>query len=133
MAYQLWQFQKKKRVIRSEYLDYWESTVQISGTGRPVDTIISPAAPYAAPSHGKNKFVSCFCRSSSLSAYQKKQNKKVLYRYTTYTVVWNGLNYAAASFPVSTVDPAIDVKKPPQEFLSKADKSIYNLCVSMSL
>jgi len=46
--------------------------------------------------------------------------------------VWNGLDYAAASFPVSTVNPAIDVKKPPHEFLSKADESTYNLCVSIS-
>ncbi|KIM85248.1 hypothetical protein PILCRDRAFT_5587 [Piloderma croceum F 1598] len=104
-AYQLWQLQKKTRDIRSEYpVDHWESTVQISGTGRPVDAIISPVAPYAAPPHGKN-------------------------RYTAYTVVWNGLDHAAASFPVSTVDPAIDVNKPPHEFLSKADKPttyVYN-------
>jgi len=57
-AYQLWQLQKKRRDIRSEYLDYWESTVQIGGTGRPVDVIISPVAPFAAPPHGQNRFIS---------------------------------------------------------------------------
>lgn len=56
-AYQLWQLQKKKGDIRREYLDYWESTIQISGTGRPVDAIISPVAPFAAPPHGMNRSV----------------------------------------------------------------------------
>jgi amidase len=56
-AYQLWQLHKERRDLRKEYLDHWESTVQATGTGRPVDAIISPVAPYAAPPHGMNTFV----------------------------------------------------------------------------
>jgi amidase len=56
-AYQLWQLHKKKRDLRKEYLDHWESTAQATGTGRPVDAIISPVAPYAAPPHGMTTFV----------------------------------------------------------------------------
>lgn len=54
-AYQLWQTQKLKTQLRQEYLARWESTTSISGTGRPVDAIIAPCAPFAAPPHGKNR------------------------------------------------------------------------------
>jgi amidase len=54
-AYQLWQTQKQKRLLRKEYLDRWQATQSITGTGRPMDAIISPVAPYAAPPHGHNR------------------------------------------------------------------------------
>lgn len=54
-AYQLWQIQKARADLRKEYLDYWNQTIEATGTGRPVDAIISPGAPFAAPPHGKNK------------------------------------------------------------------------------
>lgn len=56
-AYQLWQLHKEKRELRQEYLNHWQKTVQETGTGRPVDAIISPVAPYAAPPHGQNTYV----------------------------------------------------------------------------
>lgn len=51
-AYTLWQFQKKKQELRQEYLEHWNATVNATGTGRPVDAIISPCAPFVAPPHG---------------------------------------------------------------------------------
>jgi amidase len=48
-----------------------------------------------------------------------------------YTCVWNGLDYPAAVFPVTTVDPAIDMKKAPHMFISEADKLLYQLCSSI--
>lgn len=56
-AYQLWQIQKQRRDLRQEYLDHWNATVTSTGTGRPIDAIISPCAAYAAPPHGMNKQV----------------------------------------------------------------------------
>lgn len=50
---------------------------------------------------------------------------------TEYTTIWNGLDYPAAVFPVTTVDPVVDVKKPPHKFLSEADKQVYELCLSI--
>lgn len=55
-AYELWQAQKLKLSLRQEYLDHWNSTVTLTGTGRPVDAIISPMAAYVAPPHGNNKY-----------------------------------------------------------------------------
>lgn len=57
-AYQLWQVQKERRDLRMSYLEHWNNTATSTGTGRPVDAIICPAAPYAAPPHGYNKLVS---------------------------------------------------------------------------
>ncbi len=56
-AYQLWQLHKRKLQLRQEYLEYWEGTKRSTGTGRPVDAIIAPCAPYAAPPHGTNWYV----------------------------------------------------------------------------
>lgn len=55
-AYQLWQRQKEKVRLRKEHLDHWEATASATGTGRAVDAIISPAAAYAAPPHGYNRY-----------------------------------------------------------------------------
>jgi amidase len=37
-----------KRQYQKEYMEYWNSTSALTGTGRPVDAIISPVAPFAA-------------------------------------------------------------------------------------
>jgi hypothetical protein len=55
-AFQLWQVQKRKRDLREEYLEHWNATIAETGTGRPVDAILCPAAPYAAPPHGNNRW-----------------------------------------------------------------------------
>src|ERR1700761_2047709 len=57
-AYQLWKLHKEKRALRKAYLDCWQATKSVTGTGRPIDAIITPAAPFAAPPHGRNTYVS---------------------------------------------------------------------------
>jgi amidase len=56
-AFELFQIQKRRAVLRKEYLDYWNSTEALTSTGRPVDAIISPVAPFPPPPHGKYKHV----------------------------------------------------------------------------
>jgi len=107
-AYQLWQVQKQKRLLRKQYLDRWQATVDVTGTGRPMDAVISPAAPYAAPPHGYN-------------------------RHAIYTLIWNNLDYPACAFPVTHVDPALDPIEPREHFLSDDDRSIHALCELDSL
>ncbi|KAL5535558.1 hypothetical protein ACEPAF_3652 [Sanghuangporus sanghuang] len=101
-AYGLWQIQKKRAQIRKVHLDLWESTGSLTGTGRPVDAIIAPVSPSASAPHGMN-------------------------RDANYTMAWNGLDYPACVFPVSKVDPTLDVKQPRDKFLSPTDEFIYNL------
>ncbi|KAF9241339.1 general amidase, partial [Melanogaster broomeanus] len=96
-AYQLWQVQKTRSNLRTQYLEHWNETVEKTGTGRPVDAIICPAAPYAATPHGRNW-------------------------YTDYTTVWSALDYPASVFPVTTVDPALDLKKARESFVDHFDQ-----------
>ncbi|KAI9449479.1 general amidase [Lactarius psammicola] len=101
-AFELFKIQKKRAVLRKEYLDYWQSTSVSTSTGRPVDAIISPVAPFPPPPHGR-------------------------YKSANYTMVWNALDYPACVFPVTKVDPVLDRPKPEREFLSKADQEAFQL------
>lgn len=99
-AFELWQIQKRKRALRQEYLKHWEDTVITTGTGRPVDAIISPMAPYTAPPHGMNKTAQ-------------------------YTMWCNMLDFPALVIPVSKVDQTLDVKQPRDKFYTKQDQENY--------
>lgn len=55
---QLWQLHKEKRELRKSHLDYWEATRTQTGTGRPVDAVISPTVASVACPHGTNSYVS---------------------------------------------------------------------------
>ncbi|KAF8898954.1 general amidase [Infundibulicybe gibba] len=99
-AYQSWQLHKARRDLRQEYLNYWEDTINVTGTGRPVDAIISPIAAYTAVPHGTNKSAN-------------------------YTMVWNLLDYTALTIPVAKVDPTLDGKRPPHKFHNKIDRANY--------
>jgi len=43
------------------------------------------------------------------------------------------MDYTAAVFPISNIDPTIDVKKLAHVFLSEADKFNYDLCASIPI
>ncbi|KAF8591861.1 general amidase [Ramaria rubella] len=101
-AYALWQLHKIRRTLREEYLDHWEATVKETGTGRPVDAIISPTSPYAAPPHGMNS-------------------------NADYTTIWNCLDYPSLVIPVTAVDSTLDSPKPAHNFLTEEDREIYEL------
>lgn len=56
-AFELWQLHAERRKLQKSYLDHWNATKDVTGTGRPVDAIISPVAAYPAPPHGYNSYV----------------------------------------------------------------------------
>ncbi|KAG2007109.1 hypothetical protein CC2G_014828 [Coprinopsis cinerea AmutBmut pab1-1] len=101
-AFQLWQVQKKRRDLRQEYLDWWQSSQEWAqtDTGRPIDAIICPVAPHVAPLHGK-----------TVSDH--------------YTMVWNALDYPGLVIPVSRVDPVRDIKVERSELLGDDDRANY--------
>jgi len=101
-AFELFQVQKGRAALRKEYLDHWQGTRASTSTGRPVDAIISPVAPFPPPRHGKNTGVE-------------------------YTSIWNVLDYPACAFPVTRVDPILDQPKPAHQFLSEEDQRLYKL------
>ncbi|KAH9949475.1 general amidase [Amylocystis lapponica] len=101
-AYELWQLHHEKRALRKSYLDHWEATAARTGTGRPVDAIISPVAPYTACPHG--------CNSDAF-----------------YTTLCNALDYTCATFPVTSANRDVDVVQPPHEFRNHEDEAVYKL------
>ncbi|KAK3673927.1 hypothetical protein LTR78_006129 [Recurvomyces mirabilis] len=74
-----------KRELQKEYMEYWNSTAEMSGTGRPVDAVISPLAPFAAA-------------------------RPAQYKYYGYSVWVNTLDYTSVVVPVTTVDKNVDKK-----------------------
>lgn len=91
------------RDLRMEYLAYWNSTSQESGTGRAVDAVIAPLAPWPAARREKYKY----------------------YGYTTWI---NVLDYTAVAFPVTNVDAGIDSRDAAFQPLDERDREIQDDC-----
>lgn len=125
-VFELYQIQKRRATLRKEYLDYWQGTKSSTSTGRPVDAIISPIAPFPPTPHGKNKCGLIFSLYSDTVLTLPHSSAE-------YTLVWNALDYPACVFPVTEVDPVLDQPKPAHQFLSKADQWVYELCMGYSL
>lgn len=122
-AFELFKIQKKRAVLRKEYLDHWQNTRMSTSTGRPVDAIISPVAPFPPPPHGQYKYVWLLSRrTNDITTFS--------HRSVDYTLVWNVLDYPACVFPVTKVDSVLDRPKPPHKFLGEADRKTYELCTS---
>lgn len=101
-SYQLWQLHIQRRGLRKEYFEKWEETVGRTGTGRPLDAIFCPVAPYAAVPHGEK-------------------------RGAAYTMAWNSLDCPVLVIPVTKVDPSVDLPAQPHEFRSNEDKAVYEM------
>jgi amidase len=101
-AYQLWKLHERKRQLRKDYLDYWQSSRERTGTCRAIDALISPVAPFAAPPHAKNN--NC-----------------------NYTMIFNSLDYPAIAFPVTTVDQQLDKRHERTQFFNKADRANHEM------
>ena len=96
-----------KREYQKEYLDYWNSTEELTGTGRPVDAFISPVAPFAAARPGK-------------------------YIEYGYTLVVNVLDYTSCTIPVTVADKRIDVADTEFKPLSNRDQATADTCECQS-
>jgi len=101
-AFQLWELHKQKRHLRRSHLEHWQATVNQTGTGRPVDAIISPATAYPAPPHGLNTD-------------------------SFYTTLANALDYSACCFPVTTVDIELDLPADAHAFYNHEDEALYRM------
>ncbi|KAL8646563.1 MAG: hypothetical protein Q9210_006066 [Variospora velana] len=69
-----------QREYQKEYMEYWNSTAELTGTGRPVDVV----APFSAA-------------------------RPERYSYYGYSSIVNLLDYTACTLPVTTADKNIDV------------------------
>ncbi|KZT57365.1 general amidase [Calocera cornea HHB12733] len=98
----------KKRELQRLYLEGWMATKEKTGTGRPVDAIITPVGPYPAPPHGNH-----------IHAF-----------FTTWC---NILDYPASVFPVTVVDPQLDLPEERTEFFGPEDEKVHALYSSADI
>ncbi|KAL1743031.1 amidase signature domain-containing protein [Schizophyllum fasciatum] len=101
-VWQSWQLSREKEAYRKEMLDKWIATRDTTGTGRPIDALLCPAAPSAAPPHSQ-------------------------YEYDGYTSFFNFVDLPAVILPVSTVDPALDAKDEGYTPRSDLEAKIYDM------
>ena len=90
-----------KREYQKEYMDYWNSTAELTESGRPVDAFIMPLAPYAAARPEK-------------------------YLYYGYSGIINGLDYTSVVIPVTLADKSVDVADKSFKAISDADQQAYD-------
>ncbi|EME48790.1 hypothetical protein DOTSEDRAFT_58092 [Dothistroma septosporum NZE10] len=88
-----------KREAQKKYMEYWNSTASSTKTGKPVDAIICPSAPFPSPRHGR-------------------------YRYYGYSAWVNTLDYTGVVVPVTKVDKNIDKKMEGFKAVSEVDQRV---------
>ena len=94
-----------KRKYQKEYMEYWNSTAQLTGTDRPVDAIIMPVAPFAAA-------------------------RPETFQYYGYTSIFNVLDYSSCVVPITNVDPDIDKVDTNFKPFDEHDEKIGHICKS---
>lgn len=92
-----------KREWQKKYMDYWNSTAKLTGTGRPVDGVFVPPAPHAAVIPQKSAPVG-------------------------YTSFLNVLDYSTVVIPVTRADQAVDVPYTGDAFFGETDKKVHAEC-----
>ena len=92
-----------KREYQKDYMEYWNTTVVLTGTGRPVDAFLMPLAPFAAVCPNK-------------------------YKYLGYSHILNTLDYTSCTVPITLVDKDVDVIDNNFKPVSKLDQSIADDC-----
>ncbi|KAL1691141.1 amidase signature domain-containing protein [Schizophyllum commune] len=84
-VWEAWQLSREKETFRKKIIDKWIATKELTGTGRPIDALLCPAAPSAAPPHTQ-------------------------FEYIGYTSFFNFVDLPAAIIPVTRVDPELDAE-----------------------
>jgi len=83
--------------LKKEYLEYWNSTAEKTSTGKPVDAVICPVAPFPAP-------------------------RPKMYSYYGYSTWVNLLDYTSVVVPVTDVDKTLDPADSDYKPLNEEDR-----------
>jgi len=92
-----------KREYLKEYMEYWNSTKELTGTGRPVDALVAPLAPFTAA-------------------------RPLGYKYYGYSTFVNLLDYTSCAVPVTTADQKVDILDKDFKPLNDLDEAVASLC-----
>lgn len=93
----------RRTAFIKEALDHWNATVSQTSTGRPVDAIILPASAHAPIKHDDGMYIG-------------------------YTGYGNLTDWTASVFPVTQVQPKVDVVEGAWAFRNKYDESVHKSC-----
>lgn len=93
----------QKREYQKLYMEYWNSTAEHTGTGRPVDGLLCPVAPHASVTRGK-------------------------YKHYGYSSFVNVLDYTSVVIPVTHADKQKDRWQSEGDYLSEIDREIHAEC-----
>ncbi|KAK7897999.1 hypothetical protein LTR67_004631 [Exophiala xenobiotica] len=97
-ADKIWEINLRLREYQKEYMEYWNGTAKQTKSGKPVDAILTPVAPFAALQFGGTFHIG-------------------------YTPWVNTLDYTSAVFPVTQVDKTVDVYDKDYQPWSEQDKT----------
>lgn len=111
---------------RRDYMDYWNSTAKLTKSGRPVDAVLAPVAPISAIELEKQSHIGRFSTPLDVT-FSSPSPTNLVAGYTPWV---NTLDYTAAVFPVTKVDPAIDLVEEGYTPLNDLDKAIHEECKS---
>ncbi|THC94676.1 hypothetical protein EYZ11_005861 [Aspergillus tanneri] len=91
----------EKREFQKAYLDYWNETINVTGTGRTADALITPVIAYTAV-------------------------KPHQLRYVDYSLFVNILDYPSVTVPVTRADKAIDKQDQTYRPENSQDQQVYD-------
>jgi len=98
----LWETQSKRQAYLAKLLDAWMATSEITGTGRPIDGLISPVIPVPTAPRYKQEHV-------------------------LYTALWNVADFTSIAFPAG-VTKATDTKTGNEELRNDVERKVWDNC-----
>lgn len=101
-TFEYWRLCYKRKQFITRQLAAWEATEKRTGTGRPIDALISPTAPYTSFTHDSQQFIN-------------------------YTGLFNVTDQSVGIVPVTRVTKE-DVKGEPHEFATDFDRINFERC-----
>lgn len=102
-VFETWQNQHKRALLAKEWLERWQATEKMTGTGRPIDGLIMPSTPFPAIRHD--------------GGYPWQ-----------YGVFQPLLDLTTGVFPVTKVDLEKDVVPAGWKALSEKDQQVMDYC-----
>ncbi|OAQ97677.1 hypothetical protein LLEC1_01912 [Akanthomyces lecanii] len=106
----------RKREYQKEYMEYWNSTTEVTSTGRPVDAFVLPLIPFTGMRPGWNRFT-----------VRDMDATELLTRdfFAVNSSIVSLLDYAACAFPVTVADKTVDVVDAGYE--PRSERDAYNV------
>jgi amidase len=102
-VFETWQNQYKKTLLAQSLLERWQKTAEETGTGRPIDALITPSTPFPAVRH----------------------DQPYKWNYGTLSPL---LDLTTGIFPVTKVDLEKDVIPADWQPISEKDKEVMEFC-----